>query len=253
VIWALLLFAGFLGVWQIYVELALSKDEREIVLPAPTDVARELADNTGLLWENFQSTAAIVAGGIVVALVVGGALAIVLHLSSRTRQALYPSLVASQAVPVPVLAPLLVVWLGFTVGPKLVIIGIVCFFPVVVTTLDALRRSDADQLKLMRTLGATRMQVLRWVELPAALPAALSGAKLAVAVAVIGAVLAETAGAESGLGRMITQANAQFEIALSFAAVFVLAAFALALFYSLQAAERRIAPWAHRSPGGTST
>lgn len=250
-IWAALLFAGLVGVWQLYVEV--SDVDREIVLPAPTDVARELADNTGLLWENFQSTALIVAGGIVVALAGGTALAIVLHLSDRTRQALYPSLVASQAVPIPVLAPLLVVWLGFTIFPKLAIIGIVCFFPVVVTTLDALRRSDADQLKLMRTLGATRMQVLRWVELPAALPAALSGAKVAIAVAVIGAVLAETAGAESGLGRMITQANAQFDIALSFAAVFVLMAFALALFYTLQSAERRIAPWAHRSPGGIPT
>ena len=249
--WAVLGFVAFLALWQLYV--VASDVDREIVLPAPTDVARELADNTGLLWENFQSTAVIVAGGIVVALVCGTALAILLHLSDRTRQALYPALVASQAVPIPVLAPLLVVWLGFTIGPKLVIIGIVCFFPVVVTTLDALRRSDADQLKLMRSLGATRLQVLRWVELPAALPAALSGAKVAVAVAVIGAVLAETAGAESGLGRMITQANAQFDIALSFAAVFVLAAFALALFYTLQSAERRIAPWAHRSPGGTAT
>ena len=247
---ALAAFALFLGAWQLYV--VTSDVDREIVLPAPTDVARELAGNTGLLWENFLSTATIVAGGIVVALVVGTALAILLHLSDRTRRALYPALVASQAVPIPVLAPLLVVWLGFTVAPKLVIIGIVCFFPVVVTTLDALRRSDADQLKLMRTLGASRAQVLRWVELPAALPAALSGAKVAVAVAVIGAVLAETAGAESGLGRMITQANAQFDIALSFAAVFVLAAFALALFYTLQSAERRIAPWAHR-PGGTTT
>ncbi len=249
-IWALLLFAAFLGVWQLYVEV--SGVDQDIVLPPPTRVAEELLGNPGLLWENFLSTAVIVAGGILVALVGGAALAIALHLSDRTRKALYPSLVASQAVPIPVLAPLLVVWLGFTVGPKLVIIGIVCFFPVVVTTLDALRRSDADQLKLMRTLGATRWQVLRWVELPAALPAALSGAKVAVAVAVIGAVLAETAGAESGLGRMITQANAQFDIALSFAAVFVLGAFALALFYTLQAAERRIAPWAHR-PGGSST
>jgi ABC-type nitrate/sulfonate/bicarbonate transport system permease component len=251
--WALLLLAAFVGAWQLYVVLALSESQRDLVLPAPTDVAREAAANTGLLWENFQSTAAIVAGGIAVALAVGTALAILLHLSARARKALYPVLVASQAIPIPVLAPLLVVWLGFTVGPKLVIIGIVCFFPVVVTTLDALRRSDADQLKLMRTLGATRTQTLRWIELPAALPAALSGAKVAVAVAVIGAVLAETAGAESGLGRMITQANAQYDIALSFAAVLVLAAFALALFYTLQTAQRRIAPWADRPSGGTPT
>jgi ABC-type nitrate/sulfonate/bicarbonate transport system permease component len=249
-IWALVFFAGFLGAWQLYVELSGVKD---IILPPPTAVAAEMVENPGILWENFQSTAVIVAGGIVVALVAGAALAIALHISARTRKALYPTLVASQAVPIAVLAPLLVVWLGFTIVPKLIIVGIVCFFPVVVTTLDALRRSDADQLKLMRTLGATRWQMLRWVELPAALPAALSGAKVAVAIAVIGAVLAEDAGSMAGLGHMITQANAQYDVALSFAAVFVLAAFALALFYTLQTAERRIAPWAHRPSGGTST
>jgi ABC-type nitrate/sulfonate/bicarbonate transport system permease component len=245
--WALLLIAVLLGAWQLYVEVAGVSD---LVLPPPTKVVAELADNPGLLWQNFQATATIVAGGIVLALLVGTLLAIALHLSERTRKALYPLLVASQAVPIPVLAPLLVLWLGFTVGPKLVIIAIVCFFPVVVTTLDALRRTDADLLKLMRTLDASRWQVLRWVELPAALPAALSGAKVAVAVAVIGAVLAESAGAEKGLGLMITQANAQFDIALSFAACAVLAVFALALFFTLQTAERRIAPWADR-PGGT--
>ena len=249
-IWTVLLVAALLGAWQLYVAVSGVSD---IVLPAPLDVARALAENPGLLWDNFRTTAVEVAGGITVALVVGLVLAVALHLSARARRALYPLLVASQAVPVPVLAPLLVVWLGFTVGPKLVIIGLVCFFPVVVTTLDALRRTDPDQLKLLRTLDASRWQVLRWVELPAALPAALSGAKVAVAVAVIGAVLAEDAGAESGLGLMITQANAQFDIALSFAACVVLAAFALVLFFTLQTAERRIAPWAHPAERGTST
>jgi ABC-type nitrate/sulfonate/bicarbonate transport system permease component len=246
VIWALLFLALFLGTWELYVAVSGVSD---IVLPPPARVAQELVDNPGLLWDNFQATAVVVAGGIVVALLVGTSLAVALHLSERTRKALYPTLVASQAVPIAVLAPLLVVWLGFTIFPKLVIVGIVCFFPVVVTTLDALQRSDADQLKLLRTLDATGWQVLRWVELPAALPAALSGAKIAIAVAVIGAVLAEDAGAEKGLGHMITQANAQYDVALSFAAVAVLAAFALTLFYLLQTAERRIAPWAHRSGG----
>ncbi len=128
-------------------------------------------------------------------------------------------------------------WLGFTIAPKLVIVGLVCFFPVVVTTLDALRRTSGDQLKVMRTLEASNRQVLRWVELPAA----LSGAKIAVTVAVIGAVLAEDAGAERGLGHMITQAGSQYDTATSFAACVVLALFALALFALLQTAERRIA------------
>jgi putative hydroxymethylpyrimidine transport system permease protein len=246
VIWSLLLVGALVGAWELYVRASGISD---IVLPAPTDVASALAGEPGLLWENFQATATIVAGGIVVSLVLGGTLAVALHLSARLRSALYPLLVASQAVPIPVVAPLLVVWLGFTIGPKLLIIALVCFFPVVVTALDALRRIDADQLKLLRTLDASRLQVLRWVELPAALPAALSGAKVAVAVAVIGAVLAEDAGAERGLGHMITQANAQYDTALSFAAVVVLGAFALALFFTLHLAERRLAPWAHR-PGG---
>jgi ABC-type nitrate/sulfonate/bicarbonate transport system permease component len=248
VIWSLLLLAALIGAWQLYVSLS---DVSDIVLPAPADVAAALVEERALLWSNFTTTAVEVAGGIVVALTAGTALAVALHLSERVRRALYPLLVASQAVPIAVLAPLLVVWLGFTIGPKLVIIGLVCFFPVAVTTLDALRRTDTDLLKVMRALDATRWQILRWVELPAALPAALSGAKVAVAVAVIGAVLAEDAGAEKGLGLMITQANAQFDVATSFAAVVVLAAFALALFFALHAAERRIAPWAAR-PGGTT-
>ena len=239
----LLLLAGLIGAWELYV--AVSGIDA-IILPAPSDVAAALVAEPGLLWDNFRTTAVEVAGGIVLALLAGALLAVLLHLSRPARRALYPLLVGSQAIPVPIFAPLLVIWLGFTITPKLLIIGVVCFFPVVVTTLDALRRTDPDQLKLMRTLDASRWQVLRWVELPAALPAALSGAKIAVTVAVIGAVLAESAGAEKGLGHMITQANAQFDIATSFAAAVVLGVFAVTLFYALQTAERR---FAHTSGG----
>jgi ABC-type nitrate/sulfonate/bicarbonate transport system permease component len=240
VIWALLLLVALLGVWEAYVAIS---DVNAIVLPAPHDIAAALVNDADLLWSNFWSTAVIVAGGVTLALVVGFVLAFGLHLSDRARRAVFPYLVASQAMPIVVVAPLLLVWLGFGIAPKLAIVALVCFFPVVVTTLDALRRVEADKLKLMRTLGATRWQVLRWVEAPSALPAALSGAKIALAVAVIGSVLAEDAGSESGLGHMITQANAQYDIAASFAAVVVLGVFAVSLFYALHAAERRLTPW----------
>jgi ABC-type nitrate/sulfonate/bicarbonate transport system permease component len=239
-IWALLLLVILLGAWELYVELS---GVSEIVLPPPHDVAAALWTDAGLLWENFQATAVVVAGGVAIALLVGFVLGFGLHLSGRARRATFPYLVASQAMPIVVVAPLLVVWLGFGIGPKLLIVALVCFFPVVVTTLDALRRVDPDQLKLMRTLGASRWQVLRWVEAPSALPAALSGAKIALAVAVIGSVLAEDAGSERGLGHMITQANAQYDLASSFAAVVVLGVFAVALYYALHAAERRLTPW----------
>jgi putative hydroxymethylpyrimidine transport system permease protein len=246
VIWALLLMAGLVGAWELY---AWRDGQPEIVLPAPDDVAVAFAENTDVLWDNLQATAIEVAGGIAIALVAGALLALALHRSEPARKALYPLLVASQAVPVAILAPLLVVWLGFTILPKLLIVAVVSFFPVVVTTLDALRRVDPEQLKLMKTLDASSLQVLRWVEAPAALPAALSGAKVAVAVAVIGAVLAESAGAEEGLGHMITQAGSQFQTSTSFAACAVLGAMSIALFFTLHIAERRIAPWAHRPRG----
>jgi NitT/TauT family transport system permease protein/putative hydroxymethylpyrimidine transport system permease protein len=165
------------------------------------------------------------------------------------RRAGYPLLVASQTIPIVVVAPLLVVWLGYDLAPKLAIVGLICFFPVTVTALDGLRGADPDLRKLMRTLDASRWQAFRRVEAPGALPGLLSGAKIAVAVAVIGAVLAEQAGSSEGLGHLILQAIPQFETARAYAAVVVLSAFAVFLFGALSLAERRLVPWAHRSQG----
>jgi ABC-type nitrate/sulfonate/bicarbonate transport system permease component len=241
-----LLVLGFLAAWEAYAGLA---DVDDFILPAPTEVAQALVDDRALLWDNLLVTAQEVGLGILVALVLGAGLAVALHFSGALRRGVYPLLVASQAVPVVVIAPLLVVWFGFGILPKLVIIALVCFFPIVVTTLDALAKVDPDQLKLLRTLGASRWQAFRWAEAPAALPAALSGAKIAVAVAVIGAVFAEYAGSSEGLGHLMLQAIPQLETARAYAAVVLLAAFAVLLFAALALAERRLVPWAHRPKG----
>jgi NitT/TauT family transport system permease protein/putative hydroxymethylpyrimidine transport system permease protein len=231
------------GVWEAYARLGPVDD---FILPAPTQVATALWEDRGLLWDNLLVTAQEVALGILVALVLGAALAIVIHLSPTLRRAVYPLLVGSQAVPVVIVAPLLIVWFGFGMAPKLAIIALVCFFPVVVTTLDALGAVDPEQRKLLRTLDATRRQELRWVEIPAALPGALSGAKIAVAVAVIGAVFAEYAGSSEGLGNVILQAIPQLETARAYAAVTLLAALAILLFALIALAERLLVPWARR-------
>jgi putative hydroxymethylpyrimidine transport system permease protein len=240
---ALLVVLVLLGGWELY---ARAGGVSDLILPAPTQIADALWDDRALLWSNLLVTAQEVVLGILVALVLGFALAVLLHLSGTLRRSLYPLLVASQAVPVVIVAPLLVVWFGFGIVPKLAIIALVCFFPVVVTTLDALRSVDPDQLKLLRTLDASRWQAFRWAEAPAALPAALSGAKIAVAVAVIGAVFAEYVGSSEGLGHLMLQAIPQLETARAYAAVVVLAVFAVALFGALALAERRIVPWARR-------
>jgi ABC-type nitrate/sulfonate/bicarbonate transport system permease component len=244
---SVLIVAALLGGWELYADLGGVDD---FILPAPSQIATALWDDRSLLWSNLLVTAQEVGLGILVALVLGFVLAVALHFSGALRRGIYPLLVASQAVPIVIIAPLLVVWFGFGIVPKLAIIALVCFFPVVVTTLDALRAVDPDQLKLMRTLDATRWQSFRWAEAPAALPAALSGAKIAVAIAVIGAVFAEYAGSSEGLGHLMLQAIPQLETARAYAAVVLLAAFAVLLFSALALAERRLVPWTNRRSEG---
>ncbi|HEU4658828.1 MAG TPA: ABC transporter permease subunit [Capillimicrobium sp.] len=237
---AALLVLALLGAWQLYADAGGVDD---LILPSPTQIATALVDDRGLLWDNFLVTASEVALGIVAALLVGLGCAVALHLWRPLRRATYPLLIASQAIPIVIVAPLLVVWLGFGMAPKVAIIALVCFFPVAVTTLDALGRVDPDTLRLLRTLDAGRWSAFRFAEAPAALPAALSGAKIAVAVAVIGAVFAEYAGSSEGLGHLILQAIPQLETARAWAAVVVLAAFAVALFYALDLMQRHLLPW----------
>ena len=239
----LVLLALFVGGWELYTQLS-SVDS--FILPAPHEIAQSLYDDRSLLLSNLGVTAQEVGLGVALALLIGGALAFALHLSPPLRRAAYPLLVSSQAVPFVILAPLLVFWFGFSVFAKLAIVVLICFFPVVVTTLDALRNVDPELIKLMRTLDASRWQTLRMVEAPAALPAALSGAKIAVAVAVIGAVFAEYTGSEKGLGHLLLTSTPQLETARAWAATVVLAVFAVALFSALGLAQRVLVPWTRK-------
>jgi NitT/TauT family transport system permease protein/putative hydroxymethylpyrimidine transport system permease protein len=239
---------ALLGAWELYADLG-SVDS--LILPAPHEVARSLYDDRALLWSNFTVTAGEVLLGILVAGAAGFLFPIALHLSLPLRRSVYPLFVASQTIPIPIFAPLLIVWLGFGIAPKLVIIALIAFFPIVVTTLDALSRVDPELPKLMQTLDASRWRVLRHVELPAALPGLFSGAKVAVTLAPIGAVFAEWSGSSSGLGHLVQQAIPQLLTARAYAAVLILSAFAIALFGLLTLAERLVVPWARNPPGGT--
>jgi len=246
VIAPLLVVIVLIGGWQAYAQLSGIDD---FLLPAPSEIAQALYDDRGLLWANLRVTGGEVLLGIAVAVAAGIACALALHLSRALRRGAYPLLIGSQTIPIVIVAPLLVAWLGYGLAPKLAIVGLICFFPVTVTTLDGLSSVEPDLRKLMRSLGASRLQTLRRVELPAALPALFSGARISVAVAVIGAVLAEQAGSSNGLGHLILQAIPQFETARAYAAVVLLSAFAVTLFALLTVAERKLIPWAHQPTG----
>jgi NitT/TauT family transport system permease protein/putative hydroxymethylpyrimidine transport system permease protein len=249
----LAIVGALLGAWELAARLDVLADALRIepfLVPAPTEIASSLWTDRGLLADNGWVTLKEVLGGFALSVLVGTSFAVVLHLSPTLRRAFYPLLVASQTVPIVVIAPILVVWLGFGIGPKLAIIALICFFPITVNTLDGLRSVDLDLVKMLKTLDASRWQILRRVEAPTALPHFFSGAKIAVAIAVIGAVFGEWAGSSSGLGHLIQEASAQLQTARTFAAVAVLSALAILLFALLAALERRVAWWGPKATGG---
>ena len=247
----LAIIAVLLGAWELAARLDVIADALKLepfLVPAPSEIAQALWQDRELLADNAWVTLQEVIAGFALSVVAGVGFAVVLHLSPTLRRAFYPLLIASQTVPIVVLAPILVVWLGFGIGPKLAIIALICFFPVTVNTLDGLGAVDPDLVKMMRTLDASRWQTLRRIEAPTALPYLFSGAKIAVTIAVIGAVFGEWAGSSSGLGHLINEAWGQLQTERTFAAVVVLSAIAIALFALLAALERRIAWW---GPKGT--
>ncbi|MFN8112894.1 MAG: ABC transporter permease [Solirubrobacterales bacterium] len=243
---ALVVVAALIGAWQLAASSGVLADALGLdsfLVPSPAEIGSSLWEDRSLLADNAWVTFVEVLAGFAAALLLGTACAVLLHLSPLLRRVSYPLVIASQTIPVIVIAPILVVWFGFGIGPKVAIIALICFFPITVNALDGLATVPSDQRKLMRSLGAGRLRVLSSLEAPTALPFLLSGAKIAAAVAVIGAVFGEWAGADEGLGHLMLVDNAKLEVARLFAAMVWLSAMALVLFGLLTLIERRVAWW----------
>jgi putative hydroxymethylpyrimidine transport system permease protein len=238
----LVLLAAAVGLWELVVRAAHVQD---YLFPAPSAVARSLASDRGLLASATLVTVREILLGYALAVALGLMLAVVLHASAALRRALLPILVLSQTVPTVVLAPVLAILLGFGIGPKLVVVAIVCFFPIVVNAVDGLGSADPELVRMMRTLDGDRVAIFRRVEVPGALPAVFSGARIAATYAAVGAVFGEWAGSSSGLGFVMLQAQPELATARIFAALVILSALALALYGLVSLAERLLVPW-HR-------
>ena len=235
-----LLVAGAVGLWELVVR---AEQVPDYLFPAPSAVATALIADRGLLVGATVVTLREVVLGYLLALAVAVAVAVVLHFSAVVRRALLPILVLSQTVPTVLLAPILAVLLGYGLQPKVVVVAIVCFFPIVVNTVDGLRSSDRELVRMMRTLHGGRLAIFCRVEAPGALPAAFSGARIAATYAAVGAVFGEWAGSTNGLGFVMLQAEPALETARIFAAVLILSAIALALYALVSLADRLLVPW----------
>ena len=221
----LALLVGLIALWELIVRVA---DVPDYLFPAPSAVAAALRDDAGTLGDATLVTAREMLLGYLLAVALGLGLAVALHFSTVLRRALLPLLVLSQTVPTVVLAPVLAILLGYGIGPKLVVVAIVCFFPIVVNAVDGLRATDPELIRMMRTLRATRWSIFRRVELPGALPMIFSGARIAATYAAVGAVFGEWAGSSEGLGFVMLQSQPSLDTELIFASVLILSLLALA-------------------------
>jgi putative hydroxymethylpyrimidine transport system permease protein len=215
----------------------------DLTLASPGETLDALQEDWSLLRDNAQTTLAEVLLGLAIATAAGAALALAMHLWPPLHDAAYPIVLASQAIPIVVLAPIFVLLFDFGMGPAIAIVALICFFPITLNLLAGLRSVEPELLKLMRSMGASRLRILRSVELPASLPSLFTGLKVAATVSVAGAVFGEWAGGAEGLGRLTLTANNQLQTGRVYAGTVLLAVIAIALFALAVLAERVACPW----------
>lgn len=221
-------------------------DVQRWLLPPPSAIADELLESRDLLLKHTWVTLKEVIIGFTLALAVGVGLAVSIAYSRIMERAVYPFVIASQTVPVIVIAPLLLIWIGYGIWPKVIVVVLISFFPIVVNTVDGLKSADPDMLNMMRTLGASRWKLFSKVQAPSSLPFLFSGVRVAIAVSVIGAVIGEWVGASAGLGYLMTRSAPQFLTDRVFAAIFLLSVMGITLFALVVVAERYAVPWRRR-------
>lgn len=239
-----LAFIAFLLAWQLVVIVTQVKS---FVLPQPLHVLERGFVSLDLLLANTPATVAAIALGFAGAVAVGIPLAIIMVASRPLESSLYPLLVGSQGVPKVALAPVLVVWFGFGVLPKVIMAMLIAFFPVVINTAVGLRSIDPNYLHLTRSMGAPAWRTYTRLLLPSALPQIFAGLKVAMALAIVGAIVGEMVGANSGLGYLLVVANGNLDMALVFAILVWLVLVSLLLVGAIDLAERFAIPWSRNS------
>lgn len=233
-------FPLFIVVWQVGVMLS---NVDKWILPSPLDIASEAIHDRGRLllhtWASMQLTLI----GFYIGITVGLLLACLLYLMPWLRRAIYPLIIVSQNIPTIALLPLLMIWFGFGLTPKIIIITLMCFFPVCVTTLGGLMQTDRAKLDYMRMIGASRVQLFWKLELPHALPAVFSGLKIAATYSVMGAVISEWLGTDKGIGYYMVLQKAAYRIDRMFVAIAIVIILSLAMLSLVYLFERLLIRW----------
>jgi NitT/TauT family transport system permease protein len=237
----LALMIATLVIWEIAIRLFKVP---AFVLPAPSAIVASLIESRAALMVAAKATAIEVLFGFILAAVTGIAVALVIVRFERFGRALYPLVVLFQTVPKVALAPIFILWFGYDLAPKILLIVVIAFFPVAIDMLAGLQSVEPSFVALMRSVGASKTEILRRVRIPHSLPHLMAGLKVAITFSVIGAIVGEFAGASAGLGYMIQFASTQLDTPLVFAALVVVSVLGLVFYYLVELAERLLVPWA---------
>jgi NitT/TauT family transport system permease protein len=238
----LMTIVGLVGLWW---GAAIQFGWDKFIVPTPGDVWSELVQHRALLPAHFMTTLGETLGGFALAIAIGVPAAILIAYSALLSAMINPVLVAFNSIPKIAIAPIFVIWMGFGASPKIAMVVLLCFFPIVLSTATGLKSTAAEFLDLVRSLSRSPVQIFLRVRLPAALPHIFVGLKLAITLAVIGAVVGEFVGATHGLGYVIVASGQNANTALAFAAMAILGLMSMALFYAIAAVERLVIPWAN--------
>ncbi|REK17613.1 MAG: ABC transporter permease [Actinobacteria bacterium] len=230
------------GLWEL-ATIVFDADPR--LYPSPSDIVGAIIDDPAALLRNAGITSLEMVLGFLLGAIIGVLIGIALAYSKRLRSAVYPWLIVSQTIPIPAVAAVLVIWFGFTILPKVLVVVLIAFFPIAVNTADGLNSVDPEMVRLMRTFGASKARIFREVRIPVAMPYIFSGMKVAAAFSVLGAVFGEWVGARGGLGYLLLLENRAVNTDAVFAIIFALSLLGVSFFGLIVLLERLAIPWYH--------
>ncbi|MDO5062713.1 MAG: ABC transporter permease [Peptostreptococcaceae bacterium] len=213
------------------------------MLPSPQSVVKALVSDLPLLLTHSKVTLIEAFAGLLLSIVFALLLAIVMEEFTSVRKTLYPVLIITQTIPTIAIAPLLVLWLGYGMAPKIALIFITCFFPLVISILSGFNTVDEDAIRLFSSMGATRVQMLFWIKLPSAVESFFAGLKVSASYSIVGAVIAEWLGGNNGLGVYMTRVRKSFSFDKMFAVIIVVTVISLILLYLIDRLQKRAMKW----------
>lgn len=232
--------AAALILWEVLVRATAVRPQ---VLPAPSQVARAGWEQREVIGGHAWATLQVTLAGFALSLICAWALAVAADFSPMLKRGLTPLLVASQTIPVIAIAPLMIIWFGFGLLPKMLVVSLVTFFPVAIGLIEGFERTDRDASALLRSMGASRWKEFRYVRLPSAMPGFFTSLRIGITYAVTGAIFAEYVGAKQGLGIYMSVQKNAFRTDLVLAAVVVTAVLSILLYLSTFLIERAVIPW----------